>query len=76
VIDALGLGRCTCSLRRSDRLVQVLPEANNKECWGRRLWARGFFVASFGVVTDEAIIQYIRSQEISKEDGDFRVDDE
>src|SRR5262249_60457467 len=48
----------------------------NKECWGRPLWARGFFVASSGVVTDEAIIESIRSQEISQEDGDFRVDDE
>ena len=48
----------------------------NKECQGRHLWARGSFVASSGVVTDEAIIEYIRTQDLSKEDGDFRVDEE
>jgi putative transposase len=48
----------------------------NKECWGRHLWARGFFVASSGVITDEAILEYIRTQDVTKEDGDFKVDDE
>ena len=48
----------------------------NKQCWGRHLWARGFFVASSGVVTDEAIIEYIRTQDLNEGDGDFRVDDE
>ena len=50
----------------------------NKECWGRHFWARGVFVATAGVVTDEAIMEYIRTQDLAKEDedGDFRVDDE
>jgi putative transposase len=48
----------------------------NKECWGRHLWARSVFVASSGVVTDEAISEYIRSQNVTKEDGDFRVEEE
>ncbi len=48
----------------------------NKECWGRHFWARGFFVATSGVVTDEAIMESIRTQNVEKEDGDFRVDDE
>ena len=61
--------------KSSRKLLQQFSHLN-KECWGRHLWARGFFVASSGVVTDEAIIEYIRSQEISKQDGDFRVDDE
>ena len=30
--------------------------------WGRHLWARGYFVASSGNVTDEAIMEYIRHQ--------------
>ena len=46
-----------------------------KLCWGRHLWARGFFVASSGNVTDEVIMEYIRTQEMAKEDEDFRVDD-
>ena len=48
----------------------------NKACWGRHLWARGFFVASSGVITDEAIMEYIRTQDVTKEEGDFRVDEE
>jgi putative transposase len=48
----------------------------SKQCWGRHLWARGFFVASSGVVTDEAIIESIRTQDVGRSDGDFRVDDE
>jgi hypothetical protein len=43
----------------------------NKQCQGRHLRARGFFVASSRVVTDEAIVEYIRTQDITKEDGDF-----
>ena len=48
----------------------------NKPCWGRHLRARGFFVASSGVVTDEAIAEYIRTQDVSKGDEDFRVEGE
>ena len=33
-----------------------------KQYWGRHLWARGYFVASSGNVTDEAIMEYIRQQ--------------
>src|ERR1700675_1161834 len=34
-----------------------------KAYWGRHLWARGYFVASSGNVTDEIIKEYIRQQE-------------
>ena len=61
--------------KSSRKLLQPFSHWN-KGCWGRHLWARGFFVASSGVVTDEAIIEYSRTQDISQEDGDFRVDDE
>jgi len=47
-----------------------------KQCWGRHLWARGYFVASSGNVTEETIREYIRHQEGTKPtDGDenFRV---
>ena len=47
-----------------------------KMYWGRHLWARGYFVASSGNVTDEAIMEYIRQQEGTEPDdgGDnFRV---
>ena len=29
--------------------------------WGRHLWARGYFVASSGNITDEVIIEYIEA---------------
>ena len=32
------------------------------EFWGRHLWARGYFVATSGNVTDEVIAEYIRLQ--------------
>jgi putative transposase len=42
--------------------------------WGRHLWARGYFVASSGNVTDEVIAQYIKLQGAEPEDDDrFRV---
>ena len=31
--------------------------------WGRHLWARGYFVATSGNVTDEVIMEYIEHQE-------------
>lgn len=47
-----------------------------KQFWGRHLWARGYFVASSGHVTDDVIREYIRQQEGTEPDdgGDnFRV---
>jgi putative transposase len=38
--------------------------------WGRHLWARGYFVASSGNVTDEVIMEYIRQQQGIEPDGD------
>ena len=46
-----------------------------KQFWGRHLWARGFFVAGSGNVTDEVIMEYIRTQDQEKADDDFRVDE-
>ena len=47
-----------------------------RQCWGRHVWARGFFVASSGNVTDEVIVEYIKNQDMEKPDQDFRVDGE
>ena len=47
-----------------------------KQYWGRHLWARGYFVASSGNVTDETIAEYIRGQggtEPSEGDDNFQV---
>ena len=46
-----------------------------KKFWGRHLWARGYFVASSGNVTDEVIAQYIELQDVAERacDDDFTV---
>ncbi len=47
-----------------------------KTFWGRPIWARGYFVARSGNVTDEVIREYIRLQETDEPaDGgaNFRV---
>ena len=33
-----------------------------RQFWGRHLWARGYFAASGGNVTDEVILRYIATQ--------------
>ena len=47
-----------------------------KQFWGRHLWARGYFAATSGNVTDEVVQEYIRLQD-SHEPSDggenFRV---
>ena len=38
----------------------------NKQYWGRHMWARGYFVASSGNVTDEIIAEYIQNQDLEE----------
>ena len=48
--------------------------ALSKAFWGRHLWARGYFVASSGNVTDEILAKYIESQGAEpQDDADFRI---
>jgi len=35
----------------------------NQQYWGKHMWARGYFVASSGNVTDEVIAEYIKNQD-------------
>jgi putative transposase len=61
---------------KSSRKLLMEYKHLQKQYWGRHLWARGYFVASSGNVTDEAIMAYIRTQD-GTEPGDggdaFRV---
>ena len=47
----------------------------SKKFWGRHLWARGYFVASSGNVTDEVIAQYIELQDVAERarDDNFTI---
>ena len=61
---------------KSSRKLMMEFRHLNKAFWGRHIWARGYFVASSGNVTDEVVKEYIRLQgeEPPMEDGDFRVE--
>ena len=42
--------------------------------WGRHLWARGYFVATTGNVTDAAMAEYIENQDVEPQNDDgFKV---
>jgi putative transposase len=42
--------------------------------WGRHLWARGYFVATSGNVTDDVVAEYIRLPGVEPQDDEhFRV---
>ena len=45
----------------------------SKLFWGRHLWARGYFVATSGNITDEMIMQYIENQSENERDDDFSI---
>jgi putative transposase len=49
----------------------------NKQFWGQHLWARGYFAASSGNVTDEVILEYIKNQDIEENQkaDNFTLDD-
>ena len=49
--------------------------ALRRRYWGQHLWARGYWVASSGNVTDEVWAEYIKNQKPDEPDDDFRVPD-
>ncbi len=50
----------------TSRKLQMEYKELNKQFWGRHLWARGYFVASSGNVTDEVIAEYIKNQDMEE----------
>ena len=60
----------------SRKLLMEFKELQ-KQYWGNHLWARGYFAASTGNITDEIITQYIQNQEIeeSQHSDNFSVGD-
>ena len=59
-------GKTSHHLLRDYRLLK-------KEFWGRHLWARGYFVATTGNVTDEVVAKYIELQDVESRDDDFKI---
>ena len=61
---------------RSSRLIQdEFPELK-KRYWGGHLWVRGYFCATVGSVTKEAIQNYISNQFEQGDSNHFKIDDE
>jgi putative transposase len=60
--------------RSSRKMLDEFGELR-RQFWGQHLWARGYFVASSGNVTDEVIAQYIEMQteKPQNENEDFQV---
>ena len=59
---------------RSSRLLQEEFPHLKKQYWGRHLWARGYFCATVGTVTEEQIKEYIARHEHEPFDENFTVD--
>jgi len=59
----------------TSRKLQMEYKEINKEFWGKHLWARGYFAASSGNVTDDVIAEYIRLQDIEehKKNDNFTI---
>jgi putative transposase len=53
-------------------MLTEFPELK-KRYWGQHLWARGYWVASSGNVTDEVWKAYIENQKAKDPDDDFSV---
>ena len=54
---------------KSARLLFEEFPSLRKRYWGRHLWARGYFCASVGTVTDEMIAEYIAHQDKPLDEG-------
>ena len=58
--------------KSSHRLLREFA-ALKKRYWGQHLWARGYWVASSGNVTDEVWKKYIEDQKPEEPDDNFKI---
>ncbi len=58
--------------RSSRKLQEEFPHLK-KRYWGQHLWARGYYCATVGVVTEEQIKEYIEKHERESPDEYFRI---
>ena len=58
----------------TSRKLQMEFEGLRKRYWGQHVWARGYFVATAGNVSEQMIMEYIRKQGENDSNGDeFKV---
>ena len=60
----------------SSRMLLMEFKHLQKQFWGRHLWARGYFCATIGNVTEKMIAAYIEQQERPPSDEAFCVSDD
>ena len=58
--------------RSSRKLQEEFPHLK-KRYWGQHLWARGYFCATVGAVTEEQIQEYIEGHEHESPPENFRI---
>ena len=58
---------------RSSQKLQEEFSHLKKRYWGQHLWARGYFCATVGAVTEEQIQEYIEKHEHESPDENFRI---
>ena len=61
---------------RSSRLIQQEFPHLRKRYWGKHIWARGYFCATIGKITENMIAAYIEQQDKPPQQDNFKVDDE
>jgi putative transposase len=59
--------------KSSFKIQQEFPELK-KRYWGQHIWARGYFCASVGSVTEETIKEYIEGHRNHDNDDGFQVE--
>ncbi len=59
--------------KSSFKIQQEFPELK-KRYWGQHIWARGYFCASAGNVTDEMIKEYLDKHKSKENKDDFVVE--
>lgn len=59
--------------RSSFKIQQEFPELK-KRYWGQHIWARGYFCASVGTVTEELVKNYIERHKSQEGEDDFVVE--
>jgi len=61
--------------RTANKLFEEFPHLK-KRYWGRHFWARGYFCATVGQMTEEMIKQYLEHHFEPKPNDDFRMEPE
>jgi len=73
----LSISKLVMSMKgKSSRKILMEFSEMSRQFWGRHIWARGYFAASSGNVTDDVIKQYIESQDHapSSSNEDFSIE--